>query len=665
KASDIYVLTATFGGDDAPGGVTHRTRIPDVAAELLKTDYPGITTIARAVLIDRQTMVASGGRAERMLGLAVDPEFLELFDLPFLAGDPRTALGSPRSAVLTHEYAVRLFGSDDAIGKSLRIGNAVDATVTGVIDAIPEPSHLGRSVGALPVDLLTSRDVLDALRANPAGRPLPPEARWFSFQTIVYLYLPAGGRLSADALAGQLGEFVARHVPPELKYGFDLTPVRMLLGGVDDFYDTGLSFAALLLLLGGLVLGVACVNYANLATARAARRAREIGVRKALGASPAQIAVQSLHEAAAFTLAALAIALGALAAAQPLLKRILGVEIGTAFFTSLGVWPMLAALLLVVTVAAGAYPAFVLSRVRPVSAIAVTQARLGSPLFATLLVGTQFAVASFLLIAVTVIALQNAETRRVAFGALEDPLVLIQNPPQQTQVSPATLRERLAKVPQVRGVTELSSTPWVVGFGSADVGASADPTSPRRTVEMRLVGFDFFDVFSVPLLAGRVFDGAHAEDMPPGPPPPDASAEPARSRNVVIDRAFLDALGFGTPAEALDKRVYRTVPAGAPPPLPLRIVGVVEERGLSTAAAPLGGVIYELRSDSPVTVARVSAADVRRAIENIDAAWHELAPNVPLNRRFLDEVFESAYAQYLRIDQLFTLLATMAFGICV
>jgi putative ABC transport system permease protein len=665
KASDIYVLTATFGGDDAPGGVTHRTRIPEVAADLLKTDYPEIPAVARAVLIDRQTIVASGGRVERLLGLAVDPEFLELFDLPFLAGDSRTALASPRSAVLTREYAVRLFGADDAIGKSLRIGNAVDATVTGVIDAIPEPSHLGRSAGALPVDLLTSRDVLDALRANTAGRPLPPEALWFSFQTIVYLYLPAAGGLSPDALAGQLNEFVARHVPPELKYGFDLTPVRALLGGVDDFYDTGLSIAALLLLLGGLVLGVACVNYANLATARAARRVREIGVRKALGASPVQIAVQSLYEAAAFTLAALAVALGALVAAQPLLKRFLGVEIGTTFFTSLGVWPVLAALLVAVTIAAGAYPAFVLARVRPVSAIAVTQARLGSPLFATLLVGTQFAVASFLLIAVTVIALQNAESRRAAFGALEDPLVVIQNPPQQTQVSPATLRERLAKVPQVRGVTELSSMPWVVGFGHGDVGASADPASPRRTVEMRQVGFDFFEVFSLPLLAGRVFDGAHAEDLPPGPPPRGPLGEPSRWRSIVVDRALLEALGLGTPAEALDKLVYRTVPAGAPPPLPLRIVGVVEGRALSAAALPLGGTLYTLRPDSPVTVVRVSAADVRRAIDNIDAAWRELAPNIPLNRRFLDEVFESAYAQYLRIDQLFTVLATMAFGICV
>jgi len=114
-----------------------------------------------------------------------------------------------------------------------------------------------------------------------------------------------------------------------------LAPVRDVLGGTQSFFDTGLSFASVLLLLGGLVLGVACINYANLATARAARRVREIGVRKALGASPGQVAVQSFFEAGLLTLAALLVALAVFTAAQPLVKDLLGAELGSTFFASL------------------------------------------------------------------------------------------------------------------------------------------------------------------------------------------------------------------------------------------------------------------------------------------------------------------------------------------
>jgi putative ABC transport system permease protein len=691
NADSVHVLTVSVRNRDSGAGngfgIQNATATPSVAAEALKGDFPAIAKIARAVIIDRKTMVANGANAVRLFGVAVDPEFLDIFNLPFLAGDAHLALSSPRSAVLTRESAARLFGTDDPIGKTIVIGNTVDTTVTGVIDAIPEPSQFGRSASApLPFDLLASRDVYDAVRTNPFGLPpgaaAPPGVEWFMLGTTTYLYLPPEGGLSAESLARQLSDFGTRHMPAEMlrntDYSVGLAPVGKLLSGTDDFYDTGLSFAAVLLVLGGLVLGVACVNYANLATARAARRVREIGVRKALGASPGQIAVQSLFEAGALTLAALVVALAAFALAQPLVKDLLGAELGATFFSGLDVWPALSALVLAVALAAGAYPAFVLSRVRPVSAIASAQARLGSSLFSTLLVGTQFAVASFLLIALTVISMQNAAMRRTALSAIQDPLVVIENPTSQTKVAVATLRERLSAVPQVRGVTEVMFPPWE-SLLITSVQASPDPSSPQRNSVVRQVGFDFFDVFSVPLLAGRVFDRDHAEDAPFAGPPargPQAGAQsPGDSpppQNIVVDRAFVAALGFATPEEAVDKLVYRPAPpvalVGAPPtPPPMRIIGVVEDRSFSFFKTPTNtaGAMYTLQSNLGFAVARVTAADVEAGIEGIDAAWKELAPNVAISRRFLDEIFERAYAGYVRINHLFGTLSVMAFAICI
>ncbi|HET7131386.1 MAG TPA: ABC transporter permease, partial [Gammaproteobacteria bacterium] len=129
KWRDIYVLTLTIKnreGSSGLGGIDNATHVPGVAAEFLRSDYPAITKMARLVQLDRQTMVATGERAERLSAVAVDPEFLDMFDLPFVAGDSRSAFASPRSVVLTREYATRLFGADNPIGKTLLVGNSVD-----------------------------------------------------------------------------------------------------------------------------------------------------------------------------------------------------------------------------------------------------------------------------------------------------------------------------------------------------------------------------------------------------------------------------------------------------------------------------------------------------------------------------------------------------------
>jgi putative ABC transport system permease protein len=698
KAADIYVLTATVKNKDNGSGLTNLPRAPEPAAENVRADYPGVK-VSQALVIDRAAMVASGGQALRLFGVAVDPEFLELFDLPFVAGNAGTALAAPRSVILTRDAAGRLFGADTAVGKSVVVGNKVDATVTAVIDAIPEPSHFGRSASAaLPFDLLASRDVLEAIR----GRPLTGGS-WFQFgSAITYLYLPPSGGVSARSLAAQLEGFAGRHVPADLlksnDYSFGLVPVGKLMSGTDDFFDTGLSFEAVLLLLGGLVLGVACVNYANLATARAARRVREIGVRKAIGAAPRQVAVQSLFEAGLLVSASLVAALAAFVVLQPLVKALLGAEVDGTFFASLEVWPALVALAAAVTLAAGAYPAFALSRVRPVTALSTAQARLGSPLFSTLLVAGQFAIASFLLITVTVIALQNADMRRTALRAIPDPLLIIENSTRTTNVAMTTLRERLEALPQVRGVTEVQGTPWE-SLMMTTVTDTPNPQGPGKTVVTRPVGFDFFDVFDVGLVAGRVFDREHGEDLPRPQPPPGAAApggapgaagaggaappaaaggasppaaqtpaDPPQPLNIVVDTAFVAGLGL-TPANAIDTILYRPAPPvpGAPPARPLRIVGVVQERSFSFFKAPVttAGAMYTLSNDVGLTVVRFAAVDADAALKGIDGAWKELAPNVAIRRRFLDEVFESSYAQYVGISRLFATLAVTAFAICI
>jgi putative ABC transport system permease protein len=684
NADRIAVLTMSLKLLDGDYSYDGDINVSDHAARYIDEDFPQLENVARAVVVNEQAMIATGDRALRSFGVAVDAEFLEIFDLPFVDGDARTALRSPRSVVLTREHARQLFGGENPLGRSLVIGNVVDATVTGVLDAVPEPSHLGRSTSAnLRFDWLASFDVLEAIRAATAlPNAQPPAENWLEVGAITYLLLPADGSLTLAALRDRLPEFARRRVPPATAgmaaVTFGAVPVRDLLGDSLDsglFIDAGASVPATLLALGLLVLAVACVNYANLATARAARRTREVGLRKALGADGAQIAWQYLLEAGILTTAGLVLALAGFRLAAPLLRAIAGVDVTPALFAGIQFWGFLGAVIVGVTLAAGAYPAVALSRVEPMRALRASRQQVGSKTLATVLIGVQFGVASLLLITVTITALQNAHLRRTGLATEADPLVVVENIASMTKVDSATLRAELLRLPQVKGVTEIAAPPWVNLNGTL-VTRSADPNAAAQMVLSPGIGFDFFSVFDIALVAGRVLGpeygdepraGAAEEPAGPAGEPADAGrSEPTPPERIVVDRTFVALLGFDSPEAAVGQLVYfpqRTTGTSA---AALQIVGVVENK-VFTFFDWLGttATMYRLQPRLRYQVVRVSRDDVAGGLDAIDALWRGLAPNVAVSRRFLDEYFGFVYETYLRTGQVFSGLAALAFAISV
>lgn len=429
-----------------------------------------------------------------------------------------------------------------------------------------------------------------------------------------------------------------------------------LFGGASEY----VSVATILMLLGGLILAVACINYANLATARAAGRGRDVGLRKVVGAKRHQIMLQYSFEAGLLVFSGAVLAILCLAAIAPVLDATVDMNVIPVVLPLGRFWLFVLFTLVAVTLAAGAYPALVLSGSRPIETLRLGRRRAAPPFVAALLVGTQFVAASFLLIMVIVVSAQNGELRRAAFGMNVDPLLVIDNASPLTGVSTETLLDELRRLPQIRAVTATSSIPWSgsVNVGAVSRSAEAAGIENARAVFFNHVGADFFSVFGLSVLAGRVFDRERGEDVMPEFQ--EWSAD--HPLHAMLDRTFVEELGFESPEAAVDQLVYFPMPEETgKPPQPARLIGVVEDRPLHFQGAGANGNFFVFGDVFEFQVAQIARDDVPSALNAIDEMWQRLSPLMPRSRRFLDDIFNENYETFGRVNQIFVVLATTAF----
>lgn len=643
-----------------------------LVAEHLLADFPEIEAVARVANLGEPLRVSAAGRSVRLEGYGADADLLRIFDLPFLDGNAVDALRTPASVVLTRAAAIEVYGDDDVVGRPLLLGDVTEATVTGVIAAIPEPSHMGRSGSAvLPFEMLVSRDLYDSLvRGGSSASSTPEPSRSWTAQTdLTYVLLPADGSLTFEQLRARLERFVARHAPAELvdagvrEIELDLLPVRRLLETVASetvfLREAGASAPAVLLALGSLVLVIACMNYANFAIGRAALRGRDVGVRRTLGATRAQVVAQYLVDAGLHASAALLLAVAVVRAVSPVLENTLGIDVGAAMFSDLRAYLLLLSILFTASLLAGACPAYLLSGVGPVAAIRGGMSRLGPPALATVLIGVQFAAASFLLIALAIIVLQHRALESAIAPPGADPWLIIENDTRRTGVDQNTLRSELLQLPQVRAATTASFTPWRGRVGlPPPLARTPDKSTTPRSVRLYGVGSDFFSTLEIPVLAGGTFDAAQQEGRAP-------TGGPAQTPRVVIDRDLTELLGFRSPVDAVGEVLYmlwdeyeRGEPAS-----PVEVIGVVENHRLNvtTGFGPASSIYGVSPTPLPVHLVRVSASQVGGALAAIDSLWQRLAPSVPMERRFVSDDFEASFESYTRIGQVFMVLAFLAF----
>jgi putative ABC transport system permease protein len=609
----------------------HTSLTPMMLVEPFRLDFPEIEAAARISPAYFPPSLRRGDlvTAEQNFVWA-DPDIFKVLPLPLLAGQHAGALDAPDSLVLTRSAARKYFGKDAPIGQNLLVDGR-PMRVTAVLRDFPSNSDIpGEVFGSSraprstvsefqAINSSSNNTLATFIRLRPGASVATMLPRLPEF---IRERLPQPLGVGAMRRSLQIVPLTQVHLRPELQGAFNAKPpvdpgVVMAIGAT-----------------GALIVVVAGINFVTLMTARASRRAVEVGVRKAAGATRGALVVQFLGEALLYVLLGglLAVALAELA--LPAFNALLQRKMVLDYIGDPALAVVLVAVFLATALLAGAYPAFVLSGFRPAATLkgGLIQAGGGARLRAALVVA-QFAVLIGLVIVAITIARQTLFALNEGMRVDKDQVVLLASQP-----CIEALREEAAKLPGVRSTACASAT----GLNLADNNDSMVFAGRTLAMNTQAVDFTYFDVFSVKSLHGRLFDRARAAD---GPSPGSAAAQP-----LVINEAAARRLGFASSGQAVGKTIQwhglwdESLRQPGPVLQPLRsseIIGVVPDFTLGSVRQPIPPTVFAVgRNLPPDSVGMLAKLDGRRTPEtlaSLDKLWKRLGGGRPMLRVFLDQ----------------------------
>ncbi|MBC7920372.1 MAG: ABC transporter permease [Ferruginibacter sp.] len=618
-------------GKDVPG----RWVTPPALAPMLKPEFPQVALASRlqgdgGVVSVGQTVFNEGEMCW------VDPSFLTMFSFPLSKGNPRTALARPNTAVISPAIARKYFGSTDPMGKVFQFNGERTFQVTGVLKELPPYSHLQ----------------FDFLLSYVTPRDAYFEKEWDGrgFLTYVLLTPRADPKDLEAALPGAVKKYTKE--TKELA-DFWLQPLRDIHASSVIKESEGVDPAMLyfLGLLAGFILLIAWINYINLSTAKATQRAKEVGVRKAMGAGRYQLFRQFLLEAILLNGIAVVVAFTLVQLALPSFRGLTGLALSLTLWNDGFFWLALAGMLGLGTALSGAYPALVLSSFKPIAVLKGAGVRValrkGIRLRQALVV-FQFATCTGLIIGTGAVYLQTDYMRNQDLGIdIEQTLVI--NGPQL--VSDSTTRanrwqlfkQAVRETGAVRGITASDDLPSK-GFdnytSTSVVGNPLTDNTKRETYAMMGVEADFFSTFGLSLLAGRTFSGQRTTD----------------TRTVVLNQEASRRLGFANPQQAIGRQLEMEGK--------YTIIGVIRNYHhdqlkkeyfptlLLFDPTPNGYFSLKIGTGERPT------EQVKKTLAKVEAQWKRLYPGNPFEYFFLDESFQ---AQYQADQQLGRTVAFFAF----
>jgi putative ABC transport system permease protein len=637
----------TFGTNPDTGEEFAFQMASYVTQSRLRKDFPQVQEAG--YILSTEPVFLKDGQATSTEDYAfADNDFLKTVNLPLVAG---TTLTAPQSAVVSETEAMKRYGTTEVVGKTLTIisrGIKRDFKITGVIKDVPKNSHMKfNAILRLDFNAFFAEDPFFL-------------SCWGCQSGWVYLKMKPG--TDAKKLEAQLPAWEKRNIPDE-----DTGGIKFNQGEFQDWRFTNVSDIHLgeaddgemtpsndkqtittFAIIAALILGMAVVNFTNLATARASQRAREVALRKVLGANRKQLIIQFVGESILISAASMLLALALVELLVKPFAGFLEADLQLHYLGSGGVLLPAIGLSLLVGIVSGLYPAFFLSRFQPAQVLKANRSAAetpGSGRLRAALVVLQFAVSIGLIICTAVIYGQTVYARSVDPGYKRDHILQVDELSRaQLWDVGETIVERMKRVP---GVTAVGRTDIGINTANNNNNFIIPPGSSKQIlIGQYNVDEGFFDAMGLTMKAGRWFDPNRPMDDMTTPFPTDVEVEKAltaRGVNVVLNEYAVRQLGFKSPEEAVGKTVRSEMFSPDSGITDVHIIGVVGDSRFRSVRTPIDPIMFRNVNKGPAwMIIRYDGdpATVRSAVER---EWKQITSEVPFNAKFSEDVMKELY----------------------
>lgn len=557
-----------------------------------------------------------------------DSNLLQFFSFQLVKGDPKTAMLLPEGVLITESMAKKYFGNEDPLGKIIKKNRSEDLTVTGVLADIPRNSHLQFDF-IQPMTFLarTNRDLKENIWDN------------FNYYTYVRLDKNFAATPTAIAAIGNKVQEIYKANEPHLKVAFKLQPladVHLHSKFMADVAGHGnIQYVYIFIVVGIFVLAVACINFMNLATARSARRAKEVGLRKVAGAVRFQLIRQFLAESSLIACLALVIALAVVYAVLPAFNDLAGKSLSINLLNIKMVAGVLG-ITLITGLLAGSYPALFLSGFVPAKVLKGNlKAGAGNSLFRNTMVIVQFSVSIMLLVGTAVIydQLKYIRTRNLGFD--KENLIYMRMTGELWSKY-QTLRTSLEQNPLTSNFTFVSDLPTNLVSGTVNVEWEGKNPESQPLFANMAVDENFMEVFNATLLSGRGFSKDFKAD----------------TASYVVNEKALKIMNID-PANAVGQSLTLWGNKGT-------IIGVVKDFNFKPIQQPIEPLILRLNTWGAWGVIRTRPMETDRTIAALEGICKTLNPAYPFTYNFIDKDLDNLYQAEQRLSSLFMVFAVLA-----